>query len=543
MKTKFLQTLSKLSILALCLAFTLPSISFAGDNGDDDYDYDVDMRPPTTTVIIAQPQDVVECAGSIDQFLFVVAAPLNRDYKVVYRWWKDGRPFSNWEEDFGQINFDTLDYNMSGLYQAEMFAFDPEWESMYGNPFSYDSARKSPTVWSNHANLYVLQKPEFLRDIPNVTAAEGANLSFTFDAHFYGEHNMEDPSYWTEIDWYKGDVELEDNDRFEGTDASILTIENVQTDDYATDYRVRLIGECDTVWSNNFAINAEPQPTITVQPISVEGCVGDVVQFTVEATSSIQSISLNYQWMVNGAPIMDESGKFTGTNTPNLNVTLTTDHGYDGTEEFTCMIYPEGFMNNSVTTDAQMITWKTAPLITTDLDASYSVEEEQAITMTIAVDGENLTYIWMKDGNDLNNNMDSYEITSAAMDDAGDYMVTIVNDCGEVMSTTATLEVTAKTIATSVTAEHGLGLTQNYPNPVIDNTTIRFNSEVSGDATLVITDMLGNKVANLFNGFVNANNLETVTLNTNEFNLNSGTYFVSLRIGNKVETIQISVIK
>ena len=232
-----------------------------------------------------------------------------------------------------------------------------------------------------------------------------------------------------------------------------------------------------------------------------------------------------YQWMVNGAPIMDEAGKFSATNTPNLNVTLTTDLGYDGTEEYTCMIYPEGYMDNSVVTDAAMITWKTAPFISADLNSDYSVEEEQAITLAIAADGENLTYTWMKDGNDLGNDQATYDITSATMDDAGEYMVTITNDCGEVMSTTATLVVTAKTVVTSVTADHGLGLEQNYPNPVIDNTTIRFNSEVSGQAVLALTDMMGNTVTNLFNGFVTANSPITTNINTNQLNLTSGTYF------------------
>jgi hypothetical protein len=527
--------------LALCLTFTLPNATFAGDIDDDDYD--IDMKPPTTTVIIAQPSDVVECVNSTDKFLFVVAAPLNREYKVVYRWWKDGRVYSNWKEDFGQINFDTLEYNMSGLYQAEMFAFDPEWESMYGNSFNYDSARKSPTVWSEKANLYVLQRPEFMSDIPSATAAIGSDLTFTIDAHTYGEHNMENPSYWTQIDWFKGDVELENNERIAGADASIMTLENVMADDYATDYRVRLVGECDTVWSNNFAISAEPVVTVTVQPISVSGCVDEVVQFTVEAVSTVDDIDLMYQWMVDGAPIANEAGKFAGANTANLNVTLTTDHGYNGTEEFTCAIYPEGYPANVTTTDAHTITWKTAPMITTDLNANYSVEEEQAITMTIAADGENLTYTWMKDGNDLNNNMDSYEIASATTDDAGEYMVTITNDCGEVMTTTAILEVTPKTVATSVTADNGLGLEQNYPNPVVGNSTIRFTSEISGQATLTMTDMMGNTVANIYSNIVTANETVVATINSNEMNLTSGSYFVTLRIGDRVETIQVSVIK
>jgi hypothetical protein len=496
------------------------------------------VKTPPNIIIIDQPKDIVECVGSTDKFFSVIAAPSDRYFEIAYRWWKDGSPVSDAKIQNGLLALDTLDYNMSGLYTVEIWAID----TMKAGDDAV-SQRISESVYSTPANLYVLQRPEFLSPVPNVTATVGTSHTFTFDAHFYGEHNMEDPSYWTQIDWYKGNVELEDNDRYEGTNASILTIENLQADDYADDYRVRLIGECDTVWSNNFSISAEPEVNITAQPISVDGCVDDVVQITTEATVTVQGTNIMYQWMVNGAPIMDEAGKFSGTNTPNLNVTLTTDLGYDGTEEYTCMIYPEGYIDNSVVTDAAMITWKTAPFISADLNSDYSVEEEQAITLAIAADGENLTYTWMKDGNDLGNDQATYDITSATMDDAGEYMVTITNDCGEVMSTTATLVVTAKTVATSVTADHGLGLEQNYPNPVIDNTTIRFNSEVSGQAVLALTDMMGNTVTNLFNGFVTANSPITTNINTNQLNLTSGTYFVTLRMGSKVETIQISVIK
>ncbi len=497
------------------------------------------VKTPPNIIIIDQPNDVVECVGSTDRFFSVIAAPSDRYFEIAYRWYKDGNPVSAPSIQNGLLSLDTLDFNMSGLYTVEIWAIDT---MKAGN--DAEGQRISESVYSTPANLYVLQKPEFMSPVPSVTAGVGSNLTFTIDAHTYGEHNMENPTYWTQIDWFKGDVELENNDRIAGADASIMTIENVMADDYATDYRVRLVGECDTVWSNNFTISAEPVVTITAQPLSVEGCVDDVVVINVEANSTVQGVDLNYQWMVNGSPIANEAGKFSGVNTSDLNVTLTTDLGYDGTEEYTCMIYPEGYPNNSVVTNpAAMITWKTAPMITTDLDAAYSVEEEKAITMTIAVDGENLTYTWMKDGTDLNNNMTSYEIASATSDDAGEYTVTISNDCGEVMTTVATLTVTPKTVATSVAADNGLGLEQNYPNPVIGNSTIKFTSEISGQATLTMTDMMGNTVANIYNNIVTANQTVVATINSNDMNLTSGSYFVTLRIADRVETIQVSVIK
>ncbi len=530
MKTRVLHNLGLASIAMLCLSFLLPSNVMA-------------QYYPEQAIIIEQPHDVVECEGSLDQFLFVVAAPSQKQLKIAYRWWKDGKPISNWVPDFGQITFDTLRFKMSGLYRAEMFAFDPTWVSLYGNPFHYDSARVSPIIFSDVANLYALQKPAFMKDINSVFTKEGMGISLTFDAQSYGEHNMQDPTYWTKIQWYKGTTPLTDGERYEGTKSSILNIQNIMSTDFATDYKVMLVGECDTVWSNNFAINEEPIGSFTIQPMNVDGCVGDVVQISAEAESSISSVNLAYQWWVDGVMIMDEAGKFNGTNSPNLNVTLDPILAYDGTEEFTCQVWPVGYPNNGAVSSPAMITWKSVGVITMDLSAAYSAKEDEKVEMYITATGNNLTYKWTKDGNDLNNNNDSLVIDMVAMADAGEYVVTVTNDCGEVTSATATLAVTTGPIITSVNAQVGLGLTQNYPNPFDGTTSMSFNSQRSGYATVVMTDMLGNVIANLHNGFVDAGKVNPININANNMNLNSGTYFITLRMGDKVETRQISVVR
>jgi len=539
MKTKVLHNLGIITFAMLCLSFILPSNVMA-------------QYYPEEAIIIQQPTDVVECEGALDQYLFVVAAPSQKQFKIAYRWWKDGRVISDWVEDFGQITFDTLRYNMSGLYRAEMFVFDPEYdggedddedyETEVPGDYSYEDARVSPIVYSEVANLYALQKPSFMKDIETVFTKEGNSLMLTFDANTYGEHNMDNPTYWTHIQWYRGNTPLVDDERYEGTKSSILTIENIMASDFATDYRVMLLGECDTVWSNEFAINEEPIATFTIQPSSVDGCVGDVVQISVEAESSISNVNLAYQWMVDGVAIMDEAGKFNGANSPDLNVTLTTDLAYDGTEEFTCNVWPVGYTSNGATSSPAMITWKTAPVITMDLSADYSAKEDDKVEMYITAAGANLTYKWTKDGNDLNNDNDSLVIDMVAMDDAGEYVVTVSNECGEVTSATATLAVTqGPIITTSVNANVGLGLSQNYPNPFSFNSTMTFNSQRGGNATVVMTDMLGNVVANLYNGTVNAGVDTRIDINAN--NLNSGTYFITLRMGDKVETRQVSVVR
>ncbi|MFA7327540.1 MAG: hypothetical protein WC121_12795, partial [Candidatus Kapaibacterium sp.] len=427
MRTRVLNNLGLASIVMFCLSFLMPSNTMA-------------QYYPETAIIIEQPHDVIECEGSLDQFLFVVAAPSQKQYKIAYRWWKDGRVISEWVEDFGQITFDTLRYRLSGLYKAEMFVFDPNYEgstnggSGWPTGTSYEEARISPIIFSDEANLYALQKPEFMKDINSVFTKEGKGISLTFDAQIYGEHNMEDPTYWTQIQWFRDTVALTDNERYEGTQSSIFNIENITASDFASNYRVRLIGECGAVWSNYFAISEEPNAVITVPPIDVEGCVGDVVQLTTEAEASILNTDLAYQWSVDGVAIIDEAGKFMGANSPNLNVTLNLALAYNGTEEFTCKVWPVGYPDNGAISDAALITWKSAPTITSDLSADYSAKEDEKVEMYITVVGNNLTYTWTKDGVDLNNDNDSLTIDMVVMDDAGEYVVTVSNDCGEVTS-------------------------------------------------------------------------------------------------------------
>ncbi|MCB9221579.1 MAG: hypothetical protein H6615_07175 [Ignavibacteria bacterium] len=271
----------------------------------------------TEAIIIEQPKDVIECEGSLDQFLFVVAAPSQKQYKIAYRWLKDGRAITSWVEDFGQLTFDTLRYRMSGLYNAELFAFDPNWTSDYGSPFSFDSARVSPIVSSDKANLYVLQPPSFIKDIETKTIRVGQGGSFTFDANIYGEHNIDDPSYWTDIQWFKGTRKLVDGEQFygtllSGTKSSILTVSKLNKNDYSDEYRVRLSDDCDTIWSNEFAIDRGPEIILIKRTILnvYTWCTNKVASVRINLGTDPPNIPMEYQWYMNDKLISEEPNKY-----------------------------------------------------------------------------------------------------------------------------------------------------------------------------------------------------------------------------------------
>ena len=84
-------------------------------------------------------------------------------------------------------------------------------------------------------------------------------------------------------------------------------------------------------------------------------------------------------------------------------------------------------------------------------------------------------------------------------------------------------------------------LFQNYPNPFNPTTMIRFTVENSGPATLVVYNMLGQKVATLFNDVATAGRYQSVRFNAT--NLASGMYIYRLQSGSKVDVRKLVLTK
>lgn len=83
-------------------------------------------------------------------------------------------------------------------------------------------------------------------------------------------------------------------------------------------------------------------------------------------------------------------------------------------------------------------------------------------------------------------------------------------------------------------------LFQNVPNPVVDQTTIRFYIPETGDYELNIVDLLGNQVENIKITEVNAGT-HSQLINTST--LKAGVYLYSLHSNNQCLTKQFSIVK
>lgn len=84
-------------------------------------------------------------------------------------------------------------------------------------------------------------------------------------------------------------------------------------------------------------------------------------------------------------------------------------------------------------------------------------------------------------------------------------------------------------------------LKQNYPNPFNPSTTIKFSVEQTGRATLEVFNLLGQKVATLFDDVVEAGYYQTVNFSGSE--LSSGMYLYRLQSEKKSELKRFVLVK
>ncbi|MBZ0184490.1 MAG: T9SS type A sorting domain-containing protein, partial [Melioribacteraceae bacterium] len=83
-------------------------------------------------------------------------------------------------------------------------------------------------------------------------------------------------------------------------------------------------------------------------------------------------------------------------------------------------------------------------------------------------------------------------------------------------------------------------LLQNYPNPFNPSTIIEFNLKENLNTTLIVYNILGEKVTELFNGFLKAGNHK---IEFNASHLSSGVYYYHLSCGEYSSYKKMLIIK
>jgi hypothetical protein len=365
---------------------------------------------------------------------------------------------------------------------------------------------------------------------------------------------MQDPTYWTDIQWFNGKRMLVEGDKFSGTKSSILSVKNVNHNDYSTKYRVRLSDDCDTIWSNEFAIDRGPEIILIKRTMLnvYTWCTTQEASVKINVGTDPPNLPMEYQWYMNDRPIKEEPNKYAITFKPeslNNNTALifkafwNSDFENELFQKYRVEIWPKGYKENMFSQEFMRFVWATPLELTKELQDEYTVEEGKEIVFDPGVKGFAIRYKWIKDGIETPVSDSIYRWKAARLQDAGIYYFEAKNDCGLIRSKNIRLTVIPKQAIAGIEDNFANKEISIYPNPLNSNSTLTISPSTSGKVSVILADLLGNKLANIFEDNIQLGQSESIMLNIDNIGLSSGTYYLIIQMGDRVETRQISILR
>lgn len=277
----------------------------------------------------------------------------------------------------------------------------------------------------------------------------------------------------TQYRWYRDATPLVDNDRYSGTQTSQLLIRNVEPGDVSNAYYVVVTGDCGADTSDFAALNINvPGISIASQPQPVAVCEGGNVQFSITATTDVPGAVLSYRWR-RGTVDLNNSGHYTGVNTPTLTITDATAAEAASNYNVRITVEPGGAMTYSHNVALRV---DVLPAIT-DKPASISVcSGEPAAVEVVAAGSAPLAYKWLRDGEEVPGATSArYVIPAVTSQTEGRYTCVVSNPCGSATSQEAV--VSMKT-ATSIVLQP-----EDVPGTLGREFTLRVSATGSGILT------------------------------------------------------------
>ncbi len=464
--------------------------------------------------IVEQPQPQSLCYGE-DFMLYIVT----QGTILYYQWMKDGEPImDNPTANTAVLYVENAKFENSGVYKCKLTIQD---------------CRGIVDVYTNEVLIYVHSQTKITKTEKEQIVKLGDVAKFEFDAHVEGIP----PTYNAEIQWYRGNFPLIDNDRISGSKSNILTIRDVKASDLGSDYWVVVTGKCGSDTARDFSITA-PDIQITRHPGNLEICEGEDAEFSVQATIT-GGTSIAYQWRKDGMPLVD-NGRITGSQTNTLkieNVTLSDVGQYD----VEIINLPSGFTR--ISQSASLIV-NVKPSIVSQPSSPINLNQGDVLTLEIEVDGTPpFTVQWYKDGEAIVG-ADSTTFTKedVTTDDAGTYYCVVTNDCGSATSQEIQVVVTYKTISGLMQNSIGGVSISVIPNPVTNDSKVIVESSEFGYAKLILSDSFGRDVLKLFEGNLDAGKFEfSIDFDGNQ--IASGVYQCKLIFNNRYLTIPVMIVR
>lgn len=464
--------------------------------------------------IVKNPDEQIICRGQNAQMMVQTDGIVLR-----YLWKKDGVALDSVANPTAAqpiLEVDNCNFDQSGAYSCAMYVND---------------CSGIHWVESQPALLYVTTDTRITKAPETQYVKEGNKATFTVEARVVGAP----PSYKPEIQWYKGNTQLQDNNHISGTNSNILVIDDIQAADFGDDYYVKVTGNCSSAQSDNFGIKLSTI-NLTKQPQDVNACEGSDAVYSVEATPGNQGETLSYEWhhvTINNTDMIMPSDK----NDPAklvINDVKSSDSGYVYAR---ITVTPGGAV--TITNHAALnilipaaILYNPAPTTT--------VKANDQFALAVVAQGSNLQYQWYRNGSTINGaTTDTYAGTEPASGTFNYYCV-VSNDCTPdgVKSQTAEVTVTANVqdpTAVDNELQNGYGLLPNTPNPFDNSTTITYVTPRATNVRLSVIDVTGREIAVLVNGYVSEGS-HPITFEAGTYNLSSGVYYISFSADNFMQT-------
>jgi hypothetical protein len=211
-----------------------------------------------------------------------------------------------------------------------------------------------------------------------------------------------------------------------GTNATLRLTNVTENDEGSYDCVVTSCGS--SVTSQAATVSITFPPAVTEHPKDADVCEGRTVELTMDATGS----DLTFQWLKDGVPIIGAtSKKYT------IPSATFTNEG-----EYACRV--TGSCSPQVVTDTARVNIINPPSVKTQ-PTGAALEVGQKLTLTVAAEGEQLAYQWMKGGVDIKDATSAtYEITAVVLADSGSYTCKVKNRCDSVVSAIAKVTVKPK---------------------------------------------------------------------------------------------------
>jgi gliding motility-associated-like protein len=358
-----------------------------------------------TKAITTQPISRIKCEG--DNVTFTVVASGGN---LGYRWWVNGALVSDSDPNITGWNLASL--NISNLLPAYAGNYICVITGDCGGAITSDAAvlQVNPTTRINTQTT-----------ITNGTICQGTSTTLSVVA---SGNNL--------VYQWRKNGEAITGTNISGVNTNTMVIANALLADAGV-YSCLVTGNCGSpLASNPVTLTVNPTKTITTQPLSRTLCVGDNATFTVAATGS----NLHYQWKRGAANV--------GTDSPTLTINgvALTDAG-----NYTCVV--SGDCGGDLTSDVAVLTVKRGTAFDPLAPASStSVCQGESASFSVNATGENITYLWTRNGEPITATNISGKttnllvISNATAANAGVYTCTITGDCGSPLtSNTFTLTV------------------------------------------------------------------------------------------------------